>query len=179
MSESPIKILKLSSVTLTRDKQDKIDEEFRKYERVTNQIIKAILEKGIPTEKKAIELLEETFHEKFDRRAQYFRDVVKTARVEITRHTRLSKTVRSMRDKTPKCKPNRIILSSPLVKVKETAVILELSDREKLPIPFDKRSRNRVIEELRAFESGQKKYTRVRLTMNRAGYIDIDIRVEG
>ena len=99
-------------------------------------------------------------------------------------------TVRSMRDKTPFFKKGRAIFSQPIVKISEKALILTLSDRTKVPIPFDKFSRNHNAEKIAAILKGEpittdaegkiplnKRYSRVRLTWNNQGFMSIAIKV--
>ncbi|MFW9801913.1 MAG: hypothetical protein ACFFFC_04645 [Candidatus Thorarchaeota archaeon] len=177
-SDSKSEILKLTSVTLSREKQDKIDLEFDRYSKAVNYVIRAILKNHISSGRKAFEVLEEEISSQFDQRHQYMRDVVKTAWGEVREHRRLAQTVRSMRDKAPVFRGGRMIFSQPIVSVNEKGVHLQTVDREKVPIPFDKRSRNRVIESLESIVRGKITYGRVRLTWNKEGYMDIDIRIE-
>jgi len=179
-----IEILKLLSVTLSREKQDILDEELRRYGAATNWTIKQILKLGLFSRTKTFETLQNDFTARFDKRRTYLEDVVKTASVEITQHRKLAKTIRSMRDKTPFFKPGRLILSQPILKLDEKAVTLTLADGSLLPIPFDKRSRNRLAEKitmiLRGVKEGEinRKYSRIRITWNKEGFADIDIRAE-
>jgi len=82
-----------------------------------------------------------------------------------------------------------MILSQPIVKVGEKAVILKLPDRTDVAIPYDKRSKNRLAPEIDAILRGEpamsnasstmqlnRRYERVRLTWNTEGFVDIDIR---
>ena len=176
MSKPDTEIIKLSSVTLTREKQDRIEKELQMYADATNWTIRVILKRDIATAKKAVELLQAEFAERFDSRIDYLRDVVKTARVEIGRHRRLAKTIRTMRDKMPFYKSNRAILSNPIVNVSEKALTLTTCDGVELHIPFDKRSRNRVLGTLKVLSQNKEKLGRVRLTWKKEGYVDIDIR---
>ncbi|MFW9842400.1 MAG: hypothetical protein ACFFES_15990 [Candidatus Thorarchaeota archaeon] len=177
-----VQILKLLSVTLTREKQDILEKELGKYGKATNWTIKQILKQHLTAPVKTMDVLRDSFTEQFDKRDQYFQDVVKTARVEISNHRKLAKTVRSMRDKTPFFKPGRMILSQPLLRLSEKAVTLSIPDGTKLAIPFDKRSRNRLIEKIQSILRGEKsgeinrKYGRIRITWNKEGFADIDIR---
>ncbi|MHA2118271.1 MAG: hypothetical protein ACW98J_05065 [Candidatus Thorarchaeota archaeon] len=177
-SDSKFEVLKLTSVTLSREKQDKIDVEFERYTKAVNYVIRAILRDHIPSGKRTFDLLEEHISNKFDKRHQYVRDVVKTAWGEVQEHRRLAQTVRSMRDKAPVFRSRRMIFSQPIVSVDQKGLQLQIADREKVPIPFDKRSRNRLIEELESIVRGKTAYGRVRLTWNKEGYMDIDIRTE-
>lgn len=178
MSESKSTILKLTSVTLTREKQDKIDIEFDKYRDAVNYTIRTIMKHRIASGSKAFEFLNDDILNQFDKRQQYVRDVVKTAWVEVREHRRLAQTIRTMRDKTPVFRSGRIIFSPPIVSVDEKSVQLETVDREIVPVPFDKRSRNRILDDLQALVHGPRKLGRVRMTWNKEGYMDIDIRVE-
>jgi len=179
-----VEILKLLSVTLTRDKQILLEEELQKYGAATNWTIKQILKKSLSSRKKTLEVLRDDFASKYDKRINYLEDVVKTASVEITQHRKLAETVRSMRDKTPFFKPGRLMFSQPIVRLDEKAVTLTLSDGSLLPIPFDKRSRNRLSDKISAILRGAKEgeinrnYGRIRITWNREGFADIDIRAE-
>jgi len=179
---SAVEIMKLLSVILTREKQDSLDEELRKYGKATNWTIKQIMKRHLTTPAKTLEVLREPFAEEFDTREQYFQDVAKTARVEISNQRKLAKTIRSMRDKTPFFKPNRMILSQPLIRLSEKAVTISTLDGKKLAIPFDKRSRNRLIERIQSILRGQKpgeinrKYGRIRITWNKEGFADIDVQ---
>ena len=177
-----VEILKLLSVTLTREKQDILEEELQRYGAAINWTIKQILKQRLSSRAKTIEVLQEDFAAKYDKRRKYLEDVVKTASVEITKHRQLAETIRSMRDKTPFFKPGRLILSQPIARLDEKAVTLTLADNSLLPIPFDKRSRNRLseklVEILRGSKEGEinKKYGRIRITWNKEGFADIDIR---
>jgi hypothetical protein len=178
-----VEILKLLSVTLTRDKQIVLEEELQKYGAATNWTIKQILKQKLSSRTRTFEALQEDFVNKYDKRRRYLEDVVKTASVEINQHRKLAETVRSMRNKTPFFKPGRLIFSQPIVKLDEKSVTLTLADGNLLPIPFDKRSRNRLTEKLatilRGSKEGQvnKNYDRIRITWNKEGFADIDIRV--
>jgi hypothetical protein len=178
-SDSKFEVLKLTSVTLSREKQDKIDIEFERYTKAVNYVIRAILKDHIPSGKRAFDLLEEHISNQFDKRHQYVRDVVKTAWGEVQEHRRLAHTVRSMRDKAPVFRSGRMIFSQPIVSVDEKSVQLQTAEKEKVPIPFDKRSRNRLAEKLQLLVRRRTAYGRVRLTWNKEGYMDIDIRTEG
>ncbi|MFW9868295.1 MAG: hypothetical protein ACFFFO_09225 [Candidatus Thorarchaeota archaeon] len=179
---SDVEILKLLSVTLTRDKQDILEGELQRYGMATNWTIKQILRQHLTSPTRTIQVLQDTFFEKFDKRVQYFEDVAKTARVEISNHRRLAKTVRSMRDKTPFFKPGRLILSQPIIKLEKQAVIVFIPDGSVLGIPFDKRSRNRLAERIEDILRNEKpgeinrNYERIRITWNREGFADIDVR---
>lgn len=179
---SDVEILKLLSVTLTREKQDVLVEEIQKYGTATNWTIKQILKQHLTSPTKTVETLEDVFIEKFDKRIQYLEDVVKTARVEVSNHHKMAQTVRSMRDKTPFFKPGKLILSQPIIKLSERAVTLSIPDGSVLAVPFDKRSRNRLVEKLEAVLKNEKpgvinrKYGRIRITWNKEGFADVDIR---
>ncbi|UCE09896.1 MAG: hypothetical protein JSW61_13130 [Candidatus Thorarchaeota archaeon] len=149
---------------------------FEEYHAAVNFVIKEILTKHITTPSRTIEITQDEFYKRFDPRPEYLQDVVKTARVEIGRHRRMSKTVRSLRGKRPYFKPGQMILSNPIVSLGEKALVLISAKEEELPIPFDKRSRNRVIDILQKLSRDPKMYGRIRLTWRKAGYADIDIR---
>jgi hypothetical protein len=189
MFEGRVEILRLLSVTLTREKQLVLQEEFRRYAAASNWIIKAILKSHLRGHARIRESLEEQFVAEFDKRPVYLDDVVTTAIAEIGRHNKLAMTVRSLRDKTPRFKPGRMILSQPIVTVGEKAVTVTLPDRMSISIPYDKRSRNRLASKLELILKGEprksdasgimpinRRYQRVRLTWNSEGFLDIDIR---
>jgi hypothetical protein len=181
MTNSPVEIVRLQSVILTREKQLQLETEFDSYAKATNFVIKSMLKQHLTKSERAFEVLEESFRLKHDRRAEYLLDVIKTARAEIARHRRIARAVRSMRDKGPFYKPGRMILSQPIVIVGDSALLLKMKDRSQLPVPYDKRSRNREAEALLYIvkgetEEGNKRYERVRMTLNKEGFIDIDIR---
>ncbi|MHA1881490.1 MAG: hypothetical protein ACTSUO_00390 [Candidatus Thorarchaeota archaeon] len=114
-------------------------------------------------------------------RDQFVRDVVKTARVEIGRHRELEKTIRKMRDKIPHFKQGKMMVSGVLVNLDEKGLNLLTSSGKVLPLPFDKRSRNREVERLgkiKDMKKGKRKYGRIRFTWNKEGYVNIDIRLE-
>lgn len=177
-----VEILKLLSVTLTRDKQDVLAEEMQKYSTATNWVIKQILKRNLTSPSKTIETLQDTFLERFDKRVQYMQDVVRSAGAEITRHRKLANTIRSMRDKIPFFKPGRLILSQPIVKLDRRAVMLTVSNGSVLALPFDKRSRNRLADKIESVLKHEKpaeinrRYGRIRITWNKEGFADIDIR---
>ncbi len=137
-----------------------------------------------------LDIIKKRMHERFDspemwRREfalryelQYVKDVVKTARVEIGRHRRLAKTIRSIRDRPPHFKRGRMIVSGVIVEVSQRALLPLLTDGTVLPLVFDRRSRSRARGVLERIDRGEQPYGRVRLTWNRAGYVDIDIRLE-
>jgi hypothetical protein len=175
-------ILKLLSITLRREKQILLEEELQRYGAATNWAIKQILRLHLSSRTKAIEMLQVDFSERYDKRRAYLEDVVRTAGAEITQHRKLAKTIRSMREKTPFFKPGRLIHSQPIVKLDEKAVTLTLADGILLPIPFDKRSRNRLADRIASILRGSKegainrKYGRIRISWNKEGFADIDIR---
>ncbi len=190
MPETKATLLKLSSVILTREKQDPLQEELNRYSKATNWVIKQILKKHLTKQTQIIESIQEEFSEQFDRRSSYLTDVIKSATSEIIRHRELAVTVRSMRDKTPYFKKGRAIFSQPIVKIGEKAIFLTLPDRTRLPIPYDKFSRNKNAETIEAILKGEtskidaseviprnKRYGRVRLTWNNEGFVSVDIRV--
>ena len=178
-----VEVLKLLSVALTRDKQILLEEELQKYGAAANWTIRQILKQNLSSRSKTFTALQDAFANKFDKRRGYLEDVVKTASVEIAQHRKLAETVRSMRDKTPFFKPGRLIFSQPIVRLSEKAITLTLPDESLLPIPFDKRSRNRLADKLTSILRGSKegeinkKYDRVRITWNKEGFVDIDIRI--
>ncbi len=176
MPEITEEIIRLQSVPLTRDKMLRISREFEIYHNATNFVIKAILKEHIPTSSKTFELVKDEFVKQFDPRPQYLNDVIKTARVEIGKHRKMAAVVRSFREKIPAFKPGRIIVSPPIVRVREKALLLYTKENDEIPIPYDKPTRNRVIDKLRDMVNGSITYGRVRLTLQRAGYIKIDIR---
>ena len=178
-----VEVLKLLSVALTRDKQILLKEELQKYSAATNWTIRQIVKQNLSSRSKTFKILQEDFGNKFDKRRGYLEDVVKTASVEIAQHHKLAETIRSMRDKTPFFKSGRLIFSQPLVRLSEKAITFTLADESLLPIPFDKRSRNRLADKLTAVLRGSKegginkKYDRVRITWNKEGFADIAIRI--
>lgn len=189
MPDVEIKILKLQSVTLTREKQILLQEELDRYANATNWIIKTALKNHLSRPSKIIEVIEETFFDQFDKRPEYLADVVQTACSEISRHRRMARTIRSMRDKTPFFKKGRAIYSQPIIKMSDRGIFLILEDQTELPIPFDKYSRNKAIKEISQILRGEtvkgdsdrkiplnRRYDRIRLTWNRAGFLMIDIR---
>ncbi|MHA1960852.1 MAG: hypothetical protein ACW99U_11500 [Candidatus Thorarchaeota archaeon] len=176
MSDSAEEMLTLQSVPLTREKQKILEKLFEVYQEAVNFIIKEILTKHITTPTRTVEIVQDEFHKRFDPRPDYLQDAVMTARVEIGRHRRMSRTIRNLRGKKPHFKPGRMILSKPIVSLEEKALILALADSGELPIPFDKRSRNRVSELLLNLSRNPNKYGRIRLTWRKAGYAEIDVR---
>jgi hypothetical protein len=82
-----------------------------------------------------------------------------------------------MRDKTPYFKPGRMIFSHPIVTIDEGAVILQTKTGDKLPIPFDKHSRNQSADILIHLSKNHEIYERIRMTWDDIGtYVLIDIR---
>ena len=183
-------LLKLSSVALTREKQIPIEEEFSRYVQATNWVIKTLLkDRQLTKQAQILDAIREDFSKQFDNRETYLNDVVRSAAAEIARHRKLAVTIRSMRDKDPYFKKGRIIFSQPLVEISEKALILTLVDRTRVPIPYDKFSRNQNAEKIveilkgnpvKADEQGKmptnKRYGRIRLTWNNEGFVNIDIR---
>jgi hypothetical protein len=189
MPEKKAEILRLLSVTLTRDKQVLLLDEFKRYTTATNWVIKIILKNHLRGSSRIKEIVEEEFVKEYDKRPVYLDNVIKSARAEIARHNKLAVTIRSMRDKTPFFRTGRMILSQPIIMVGDKAVILKLQDRTEVAIPYDKRSRNRLAPKIDAILRGEprkldlsdtvplnKRYGRIRLTWNNEGFVDIDIR---
>jgi hypothetical protein len=191
MTENELKILHLQSVALTLEKQYSLEKELERFHMIVNRVIKSILKQRIPNMKRTTEILGAEIkgiitQDAEDRPSpqyvqQYIVDVAKTARVEIGRHKKLARTVRSMRDKIPVFKRDRLIASYPIIRVQQKTLLLIPPNGKEIPIPFDKHSRNQVSEELSTIERRQKKgesgCERVRLTKNKAGYVKIDIRL--
>jgi len=182
-------ILRLLSVTLTREKQLLLQEEFKRYATATNWVIKNILKNHLSGHAKTRSTIEEEFLREFDERPVYLDNVVTSARAEVARHAKLVMTVVSMRNKMPFFKSGRLILSQPIITVGDKAVTLKLPDETELPIPYDKRSRNRLSSRIDEILRGNsrsldtydsmhlnKRYERIRLTWHNEGFVDIDIR---
>jgi hypothetical protein len=189
MLQGRAEILRLLSVTLTREKQLVLQGEFKRYAAASNWVIRAILRNHLRGHARIREALEEQFMAEFDKRPAYLDNVITTAIAEIRRHNKLAVTIRSMRDKTPYFRPGKIILSQPIVEVGNKAVTIRLPDRTPISIPYDKRSRNRLTSKLEMIPKGEprridssganlinKRYQRVRFTWNSEGFMDIDIR---
>lgn len=187
MSETVL--IKLSSVALTREKQIPIEEEFTRYVQATNWVIKALLKNRLTKQTQILDTIGDDFSKLFDNRPTYLNDVVRSAAAEIARHRKLAVTVRSMREKTPFFKKGRAIFSQPLVEISDKALILTLADRTRVPIPYDKFSRNQNAERIAEILKGNpikvdaqgkiplnKRYGRIRLTWNTEGFVNIDIR---
>jgi hypothetical protein len=111
--------------------------------------------------------------------SQYVKDIVKSARVEIGKHRRLAHTLRSIRDKQPYFKEGRIIFSKPILQISKEgkAFLLLTSAGKEIPLVFDKYTRNASLKTLDGIVNGKIKYDRVRLTWNREGYLNIDVRL--
>ena len=182
-------LLKLSSVALTREKQIPIEKEFTRYVQATNWVIKALLKNRLKKQAQILDAIGDDFSKLFDNRTTYLNDVMRSATAEIARHRKLAVTIRSMRDKTPFFKKGRAVFSQPLVEISDKALILTLADRTRVPIPYDKFSRNQNAEKLAEILKGNpvkvdaqgkmptnKRYGRVRLTWNPEGFVNIDIR---
>ncbi len=189
MPETKAIFLKLSSVPLTREKQIPLQEEFSRYGLATNWVIKILLKGHLSKRAQILDAIQEDFSEQFDRRLTYLNDVVRSATAEIARHRKLAMTVRSMRDKTPFFKSGRIIFSQPIVKISEKALILTLTDLTRIPIPYDKFSRNQNAEKISTILKGEsikvdvdgkmptnRRYGRIRMKWNSAGFLIIDIK---
>lgn len=190
MTNAETRILKMQSVALTRDKQILLLEELARYADATNWVIRAIIKNHLSKPSKIQEMVRERFFEQFDKRPEYLSDVIITAWSEIAHHRKLARTIRSMRDKTPFYKRGRAIYSQPIAKISERAIILKLPDQTQLPIPFDKYSRNKAIEEINQIlkeeplkidsigkKSLNRRYDRIRLTWNNAGFLKMDIKI--
>lgn len=184
------KLIKLSSVSLTREKQTPVQDEIVRYGQATNWVIKKILKNNLTKMAQIQEALVHEFSEQFDKRSTYLNDVIRSAAAEISRHRKLALTIRSMRDKTPYFKKGKAIFSQPIVKLSEKALILTLEDHTKIPIPYDKFSRNKNAEIISEILKGEpvkadtdgrmpsnKRYGRIRLTWNKEGFLNIDIRL--
>ena len=189
MPETKAILLKLSSVALTREKQILVEEEFARYVKAVNWVIKALLKEKFTKQTQVVEAIQKEFSEKFDNRPAYLNDVVRSAGAEIARHRKLAVNVRSMRDKDPFFRKGRAIFSQPIVKISEKALTLMLADRTRVPIPYDKFSRNQNAEKIGAILKAEpvgpdatgklpsnKRYGRIRLTWNTQGFVIIDIR---
>lgn len=182
-------ILRLSSVALTREKQIPLQEEFSRYGLATNWVIKILLKNRLTKRGQIMDAIRDDFYEQFDRRPEYLDDVVRSACAEIARHRKRALTVRSMREKTPFFKQGRAIFSQPIVNLSDKALILTLADRTRIPIPYDKFSRNHNAEKISAILKGEpakvdvegkmppnKRYGRIRLTWNNQGFLNMAIR---
>jgi hypothetical protein len=191
MPDTKAILLKLTSVPLTREKQIPVEEEIIQYGKATNWVIKRIVKDHLSRQSQILDAIQEEFVEQFDSRPSYLMDVIRSAGAEISRHRKLAMTIRSMRDKTPYFKVGRAIFSQPLVKISDKALLLTLADRTKVPIPYDKFSRNKNAEKLATILKGEpagpdatgklpsnKRYGRIRLTWNNEGFVNIDIRAK-
>ena len=191
MPETKAIFLKLSSVPLTREKQIPLQEEFSQYGLATNWVIKILLKGHLTKRAQILDALQDDFSEQFDSRLTYLNDVIRSATAEIARHRKLAMTIRSMRDKTPFFKQGRVIFSQPILKISEKALIMTLADSTRIPIPYDKFSRNQNAEKISAILKGEntkvdaegimptnKRYGRIRLKWNSAGFLIIDVKAK-
>ncbi|TFG11500.1 hypothetical protein EU537_12165 [Candidatus Thorarchaeota archaeon] len=177
MSDAEIEVVGLSTVPLTRQKQDIIDAELEKYASATNYIILALFGKSPSEQQKSIEALRDKFYEKFDARPEYLDNILATARLEIQRHKAQARYIRNLRDKVPSFEEGELRLSAPLVKVGRKAIVLKTAEDE-VPLPFDKYSRNKNAQVLEEIRSGRTAFQRVRFQWNKEGYFDVDIRLK-
>ncbi len=189
MPETKAIFLKLSSVPLTREKQIPLQEEFSRYGLATNWVMKILLKGHLTKRGEILDAIQDDFSKQFDNRRTYLNDILRSATAEIERHRKLAMTVRSMRDKTPFFKSGRIIFSQPIVKISEKALILTLTDLTRIPIPYDKFSRNQNAEKISTILKGEsikvdvdgkmptnRRYGRIRMKWNSAGFLIIDIK---
>lgn len=116
-----------------------------------------------------------TFAEWYVRR--YFDDVLRGALGEITRHRKLARTVRSLRNKAPHFKSGRMILSPPIAALGESGCTILGTMGEEIPIPFDKRSRSQESTLLHSIAGGGQQYKRIRMTWRKEGYVEVDVRL--
>ena len=75
-------------------------------------------------------------------------------------------------------KQGTLIQSRPIIVVGASALILIRKDKSELPIPYDKRSRNRLQDRLAAIAKNRDLCGRVRLSMRDEGFVEIDIRAK-
>ena len=189
MPETEAILIKLSSVALTREKQIHLQEEFSRYVQATNWVIKALIRNRLTKQQQIVEAIKDEFYKRFDSRPSYLKDVMRSAGAEISRHRKLAMTVRSMRDKTPYFRKGRAMFSQPIVKISEKALILKLADHTMIPMPYDKFSRNQNAAMIAAILADEpqgtgatgeilsnKRYHRIRLTWNSAGFVNIAIK---
>lgn len=172
-----VRLLTLLSLILTKEKQKVIQEQFEKYASAVNYVIKTVMTSHLANLRQTVEAVSEEFARRYDARPEYLEDVVKTARAAIAQHRKLARTIRSMRDRTPFFKPGRLILSPPIVKIDSDGIVLFTTKNETLPIPFDKHSRNKDIQVLRALVDGKQQVGRIRLTWRKEGFLEITVRV--
>ncbi len=162
---------------LTKEKQRVVQEQLEKYSSAVNYIIKTTVTLHLATSKQTLDAVSEEFARRYDSRPEYLEDAVKTARAAIAQHRKLARTVRSMRDRTPFFKPGRLILSSPIIKIDSDGIILFTATNEAVPLPFDKHSRNKDVETLRAIVDRKRQVGRVRLTWRKEGFLEVTVRV--
>ncbi len=177
MSDTETEVVELSTVPLTRQKQDIVDAELEKYAGATNYLIVAIFGEPPRNQEEILEGLRNKFYGKFDVRPEYFQDVLTSARLEIRRHKAQAKYLRNLRDKVPSFEEGELRFSTPIVEVGKKAIIIKTSEEE-VPLPFDKYSRNKNAQVLEEIRTGKKKFERVRFKWNKEGYFDVDIRLE-
>lgn len=179
ISSSDLEIINLLSVTLTREKQTALENEFARYADAVNHIIRTIMREHIPTASKTIVAVQEKFAERFDPRLEYLQDVIKSARVTIGRHRRMASLVRTMRGQMPRFQEGKMLFSEPIVKLGSKGVRLFITRNDVIPIPFDKHSRNTESETLADLERKKRRFDRIRFTQHREGFVELDVRVIG
>ena len=179
ISSSELEIISLLSVTLTHEKQMKLEEEFKRYADAVNYVIRAIMQEHYPTAGKTITEVQDDFAERFGRRVEYLQDITKSARVTIGQHRRMANLVRTMRGKMPRFREGKLIFSEPIVKLDSKGIRLFITRDDVLPIPFDKHSRNAESDILEDLERSRRRLDRIRLTRHREGFVELDVRVIG
>jgi hypothetical protein len=149
-----------------------------KYNLVTDYVpqkVKVATEHGLQVLERTPKEIRQEFVDQYLR--QYVKDVLRTAGAEISAQRKLARVVSSARGKIPHFKEGTLILSGMLIEVTKRVVEVLALTGELIPIPFDKRSRNREIDTLTALEKGEKKFQRVRLILNKEGYLNVDFRI--
>jgi hypothetical protein len=179
ISSAELEIISLLSVTLTHEKQMKLEEEFKRYADAVNYVIRAIMQEHYPTAGKTITEVQDDFAERFGRRVEYLQDITKSARVTIGQHRRMANLVRTMRGKMPRFREGKMIFSEPIVKLDSKGIRLFITRDDVLPIPFDKHSRNAESDILEDLERSRRRLDRIRLTRHREGFVELDVRVIG
>jgi hypothetical protein len=177
MSSTNVRLVTLLSVVLTKEKQKVAQREFERYASAVNFVIKAALAKHVTSSKRLVEAIEEEFLMRFDDRTEYMKDVVRTAAATIVRHRKMTRVIPARRDRAPYFRSGSIVLSPPLIAVNETGLVLMYSKSESMPVPFDKRSRNKEATLLQDIVHRRTSLGRTRLIWHKEGFLEFTFRV--
>ncbi|MEM2141766.1 MAG: hypothetical protein QXS20_10415 [Candidatus Thorarchaeota archaeon] len=176
MRAEQLRIVHLTSVRLTKEKQRILLNEFERYAAAVNFTIRTALTKHLTVEKRIEDGVADTLAQRYGVTPEYVKDVVKTARITIARYRRQVLRSPTVRNNKPYFARGTVILSPPMIRFQGPVLVFSTTGNA-IPIPLDEASRIREASTIQCMNEKRAVLDRTRLVWNEPGVLGITVRI--